>query len=56
MESGISTITWKDSNIEEFINKVYAEVDVMYKTVNKMKNDLSRIQETLNEFNVKIFP
>lgn len=56
LEAGISTIVWSDSNIEEFIQRIFSEVETLFKTVFKMKDDLQRVQSTLDEFNVRIFP
>lgn len=56
LEAGISTINWGDSNIDDFIAKIFIEVESIFKTVFKMKDDLKRIQSTLDEFNVRIFP
>ena len=50
LEPGISKYKWKSQEVEDFISKSLKTVEEVYKIVNKMKDDLERIKEALEEF------
>jgi dynein heavy chain len=51
LQPGISDLKWKSPEVNEFISKSHKEVDDVFKIMNKMKEDLVRIRECLEEFN-----
>lgn len=56
LEIGVSELQWISHKVEEFINRVLSGIESIYKTVFKMKDDLQRIEQALEEFNVSVFP
>jgi len=51
LEPGISKYVWEGDNTNEFIRKSHDAVEKVYKIVNKMKDDLSKIRECLSGMN-----
>lgn len=54
LEPGISDLKWKSQNLNDFINKSQVIVEEVFKIINKMKEDLSKIQELLGEMDKTI--
>lgn len=51
LQPGITELKWKSPEVNDFIAKSHKEVDDVFKIMNKMKEDLVRIKESLEEFN-----
>jgi len=51
LRPGIEEYRWKSPNINDFIVKSKKTVDILFDTVNKMKENYKKIKDSLQDFN-----
>jgi len=51
LDPGINKYVWEGNNTDDFIKKSHDAVEKVYKIVNKMKDDLSKIRDCLDGMN-----